>query len=404
MQPFLRFLVWLMMTFGFTSMFYFVSLPAHVPFILTAAVIIGFAICSFLWFRKHIPVVEEYTSGTDTTRAYIIFFCGLAYLVYKGYQLETEYGYWDAWWLWDHHAKYLQDASYWRELFKLDDPYHPDYPLYVSSLIAFGWRLTGTFSMLVPYSFSALVALVFPCALFLSLYKRSLAVASMAFLLLIFNESFARQAFNQYADQPLGLLLFCAIYCLRYARQNLQIIVVIGGLLGCCIWMKNEGLLLSLVFLLFNYRVLLREGRWRRFAAGIVFPICVYAFLKLNAPANDLAKSLGHETLRRLSDWSRYEIVFSNLVSLFEAQGPGLLMCFLFYAVYLYVARLRPGSEILMLFTCLLGFCLVYIISPHDLVWHLKTSLDRLVFQLLPALIFVIARDLSTVRLSVARQ
>jgi len=404
MQPALRFFVWLMLAFGFTSMTYFLSLPAHLPFLLTVFIVACFATLSFIWFKRNIPVSSGQPDQPDVFRAYVVFFAGLAFLVYKGYQLEAEYGYWDAWWLWDHHAKYLQDATYWRELFKLDDAYHPDYPLYVSSLIAFAWRLTGTFSMLVPYAFSALVALVFPCAFFLSLYPRNLVVATMAFVLLVFNESFVRQAFNQYADQPLGLLLFCAIFCMQYARQNAHVITVIGALLGCMIWMKNEGLLLSAVFLLFNYRVLLGGGSWRKFITGIAFPLCVYAFLKLNAPVNDLLKGQGAETIHRLADLSRYEAVFSNLFTLLASQGAGLLLCFLFYGVYCYVARLSPGRDVFMLLACMLGFCMVYIVTPHDLGWHIRTSMERVVYQLLPALIYVVARDLSTVRISMSRE
>jgi len=36
-----------------------------------------------------------------------------------------------------------------------------------------------------------------------------------------------------------------------------------------------------------------------------------------------------------------------------------------------------------------IGYYLVYIVTPHDLAWHLQYSLDRLLLQLWPSAIFV---------------
>ena len=37
----------------------------------------------------------------------------------------------------------------------------------------------------------------------------------------------------------------------------------------------------------------------------------------------------------------------------------------------------------------LLGFFFVYILTPHELSWHLDTSLSRLFLQLWPSIVFV---------------
>ena len=36
------------------------------------------------------------------------------------------------------------------------------------------------------------------------------------------------------------------------------------------------------------------------------------------------------------------------------------------------------------------GYTAIYIITPHDLRWHLATSLERLMLQLWPSLIFAV--------------
>lgn len=43
-----------------------------------------------------------------------------------------------------------------------------------------------------------------------------------------------------------------------------------------------------------------------------------------------------------------------------------------------------------VLLLLLVGYFLVYVTTPHDLSWHLETSLLRLFIQLWPAAIFVL--------------
>jgi len=34
------------------------------------------------------------------------------------------------------------------------------------------------------------------------------------------------------------------------------------------------------------------------------------------------------------------------------------------------------------------GYFMIYVITPHDLKWHIDTSIDRLMIQLLPMIVF----------------
>lgn len=52
------------------------------------------------------------------------------------------------------------------------------------------------------------------------------------------------------------------------------------------------------------------------------------------------------------------------------------------YKISIYISSI-------VLLLMLMGYFMVYIISPHDLVWHLNTSLERLFLQLLPSAIFI---------------
>ncbi len=392
-----------MLLLGSISMIYFLSLIAHLPVAVTVLLIIIYGLVSYKWLRKNMPVSEEVlTHKGDSIRDYALFFIGLLFIVVRSYFIEEQYGNWDAWWLWDYHAKYLQDPAYWRELFKLNDAYHPDYPLFVSSLIAFFWRCIGNYTMLVPYTFSIIVTLAVPAVIYLSLYNKNRFVAAVAYLMLAMNPTYLLFGLSQYADQPLGLMFLCALITMEQARLHEELVIVVAALLGCCIWMKNEGLWLSLVFVMFNARLLF--ANWKRFAAGIAFPVVVFGFLKLNAPANDLVKEQGADTFAQLFDVTRYKLVGNYFYTRFTDHTLVITACTIMYVIYCYLTRRSPGRNIWMLFTCTVGFGFVYILTPHDLSWHLATSFDRVLFQLVPAFVYVLARNFCELRLFVSRE
>jgi len=65
------------------------------------------------------------------------------------------------------------------------------------------------------------------------------------------------------------------------------------------------------------------------------------------------------------------------------------------YAVVMYTnipsdSRMRFFVLAAIILLQLLGYCAIYVITPHDLEWHIGTSLSRLVLQLYPAGIFLL--------------
>lgn len=392
-------IIWFLLLLGFASAIYFLSLPAHLPVWITLLLVGVGAYFSLRWLLKHAPQDEEAPlDKKDAWRAYAILLIGLGLIVEKGYRLQTQFGYWDAWWLWSHHSKYLQDSAYWRELFTLNDPYHPDYPLFLSSLIAFVWRLLGNFNHAVPFVFSILIAVLVPSVIFLALYRKNLLVASFAFLLVALNTEYLTMALSMYADQPLAFLFLGAFVCVEYATTNKQMVVVVAALLGCCIWMKNEGMLLALVFTAFYAKTLLGSGRVKQFAAGIALPLVAYAFLKLNAPANDLVKGQGGSTVDRLMDVARYEAICKYFYALLVGPLMYVSIAVMLYVVYCFLARQWPGRNFLIGMVCLIGFGFVYVLTPQDLGWHLSTSAGRVIYQVVPAVVYAMARNCCNLR------
>lgn len=47
-----------------------------------------------------------------------------------------------------------------------------------------------------------------------------------------------------------------------------------------------------------------------------------------------------------------------------------------------------PGLTIFLVF---IGYFMIFVISPHDIVWHTETALNRLLLQLWPSIILTIS-------------
>jgi putative copper export protein len=61
------------------------------------------------------------------------------------------------------------------------------------------------------------------------------------------------------------------------------------------------------------------------------------------------------------------------------------------------ISKKSNYQSIIVLLLMLSGYFMVYIITPHDLNWHLNTSLERLFLQLLPSVIFIFFMNLNNI-------
>lgn len=132
---------------------------------------------------------------------------------------------------------------------------------------------------------------------------------------------------------------------------------------------------------------------------GLFLILILLVYFKLHiAPDNDLVSGQNvAATLSRISHLSRYGQIsaafFKEMLAFDRWQVyPPLL------AGYLAVAGItrRPvdrftGLSILaVLLTVLCGFFCVYLVTPHDLHWHLRTALHRLLLQVWPATVLMV--------------
>lgn len=95
----------------------------------------------------------------------------------------------------------------------------------------------------------------------------------------------------------------------------------------------------------------------------------------------------------RLSDIDRYTKILTTFILKAFYTLPHLFFL-LFYPAYIGI-KIDDKSKIGVLTASsaltlmIMGYSLVYLITPYDLNWHLRTSLPRLLVQLWPSILLI---------------
>jgi hypothetical protein len=322
---------------------------------------------------------------------WLLFCAGAAALFVTGLFVEHSRSFpdggWDAIAIWNMRARALFAAPH--DLHAVFGPAplaHSDYPPLVPGLIAHGWFALGRRSVAVPIVIAGLYAAGGAGALWkAAAVQRGRAVGTCALLALICTPQFLIQAQIQYADLKLAMLLLVAVAFAserRHAAAGLA-----AGLAGLT---KNEGLLEAFLLvvalaLTAGPRVLLR------FLAGASAPLALLVYFKLRvAPPSEIAAafslSQGLSLLKHRLGWL-FRAFLRQAVD-FPVWGLAPLAIAAAWAARL--RRLRRSWSIAAPFVllCLGLFFCIYLVTPFDLQWHVRQSLDRLLFQLFPSVLY----------------
>ena len=269
--------------------------------------------------------------------------------------------------------------------------------------------------------------------------RRGEAWGLVAALAVLGSPGVQAAAVSQMADLPVGVALagavacgVMAIPCSQTASKNtlasndrvtsrwlgLGWASLAGLLAGAAAWTKNEGLLMALavgVGLLLVSVVLpllkaVRGGRsvdkaisyrglWivMAFVLAFVPTGLVLMGIKLSlAPPTDLIQNQSASGLSRLLDPMRHLQILVGFghAAIIAIGWPLLLAGLATLVIALRSPRQLAGPGILVgviLAVILAGECVVYLLTPHDLAWHLATSADRLVLQLWPTIVLGLA-------------
>jgi len=337
---------------------------------------------------------------------------------------------WDAFSIWNLHARFLfLGGNHWRDGLSPLIPWsHPDYPLLLPGAIAHFWMYLCNDSSAIP----AAIGLAFTFSTLGLLYGslervRGRTAAMLGLMTLASTPFFIEQGSAQYADVPLSFFFLASIASLSMYDQlpanearDRGLIVLAGLALGCAAWTKNEGVLFLFAIIVASLLVLVLDKR-QEIAASELQPIPsawsllvtlvlaaapifgLVLWLKHVAPRGDLFQA-PVIMLQKVLTPARYWAILKWYVKQFFRFGewwpvPATL---LFPALYVVLSDRHiapiPKSRSIALWTLgltLAGYFVIYVITPNELYWHLRFSLNRLFLQLWPSIIFLFFSSVS---------
>ncbi len=303
----------------------------------------------------------------------------------------TYSGRWDAWAIWLPHAKFLASDN-WDLFFRFTPQMgaHPDYPLMLPGWIAMGWKISNTTGQVVPLVVEAVVFIFVLLLVFVTQKKYWAGLITV--YLLAFSDIFLKWAFSGYADTLLALYFTSAVTSYYvFKNYSAKLMWIVGFLAASSGWVKNEGLLFFVLMSLFLTIKFFKQkdfSRFKYFVLGSIIPLSVIILFKsIIVSSNDLVSGW-HQTFTQLFDWKRYGIIFNFLYdTLLNFYRPLLILLVLL--IFLRRYRFFKSLGFKVIGSLLLGYILIYAMSPAGLEWHLRTSADRLFLQIYPVFLFV---------------
>lgn len=371
------------------TLLFVLSIFFHITFWVFVALLFSIVLLALVFYFYKYKVVLKKPGSLNLLPIHIIIGTFIFVFTYRFH--FNRWGSWDAWAIWNLHAKFLvaPDIS---AMFSPEMNWsHSDYPLFLPSIVALFWKSTGIIPV-VPALVAYLTALLLPLSSFASLYNRKLHISAIFVLaLFLLDTEYITLASYQYADTLLAftiLLAFIAFTHLEKGKNENALISIIGFLVAVCGWIKNEGLLFFAIFTLYfiarNYK---RYKVTAFYFLGAFLPLAVIIVFKLiYAPSNEIVSSQDNSIFNKILDFNRYSITLKYFENIIFNTYPILFFMLMFCLIYKVKALI--SFEFGVLFTLLIGYFAVYIITPFELNWHLSTSCSRLFHQIYPAFIY----------------
>lgn len=391
---------------GMSSILYFLVLQAPVGHVdmLTVQIIFLVLLLSITFLKErnqtwngiHLPSL----SYLQWVMLGIFFLASvIAMLVFIKTIISRPQGVLDAWSIWNRAARFIyRDPENWRATLSPDLALfrHADYPLLVPLNVAWGWEALGNETLRVPMLQSALFTFSTIMVMFSILaFTRTIGQASLASVALIAYSGIIVEGTYLIADVPVTYFILSSsiLMYLFVVRNESALLMLSGFMAGLAGWTKNEGLLFIAVspiaLIVISPKDIKRS--FLAYLTGLAIPLLVILYFKSLTPPNDLLNNNGLSLIEKITDISRYSTIIKSFASSFLNRS---FILVLLYTVIMHnklTAVYRRGSYaiITLLGLQLLGYAAIYLITPNDLEWHLRTSQSRLFLQILPLALFL---------------
>jgi hypothetical protein len=324
------------------------------------------------------------------------------------------HGEWDAWAQWNLRARFLFRGAgdgTWRDAFAPVLAWsHPDYPLLVPASVARLWQYHGRETVLAPIVFGGVMAAAAAAAAGLAAGRtRGTARGCLAAAIILACPSFVRYSAAQCADIALGFYVLAAFVFWANAGTGAaprsRVCLALAGMAAALAgWTKNEGLAAFAILALIMAIERVRSSGWRGLgdlapvlagAAPVLLAVVIFK-IALAPPSYFTAEQSLGQAAERLMDVERMRLVGAALAREMWLTGGTIVGVLPFLAVFAAVRGVDPaapaaaraaGPAMLLL----LGvYVVAYVVTPKDLAWQLRTSLDRLTLHVVPTLAWAI--------------
>ncbi|MEO6597811.1 MAG: hypothetical protein ABIP94_23950 [Planctomycetota bacterium] len=275
---------------------------------------------------------------------------------------------------------------------------HLDYPLMVPLHMASVFAVLDRVDDQLAKLPEALLYLGLACLVFSFCRRRTSLPMALAVTVLVIGAPWTlRQAGSGMAEVQLMAFYTASVVYLVEWRETLRwrLCVLCGVMSAFAAFTKNEGLALGVINCVVMALFPSPRAPWRRLLAGA--GLCALVFVLLVLPwmlwshgiprtHGDYLGNLSGATL--MSNLARIPTVlgaFGKQIVTFEQHG-------LLWLVLLATAALRwrtfADSTIKLLWVLLVlhlsSYAMIFVVTPHDVVWHMASSLHRLVLHALP--------------------
>jgi len=314
-------------------------------------------------------------------------------------------GEWDAWSIWNLRAAFLSvPDGHWRDGFVSTLAWsHPDYPLLVPASVARLWTFDESGAVFGPRLVAAAFVLSVALVMAGSVARRAGPVGMSLALALLMVPTFLYWGASQTADVPLGAFVLIAIAALSKPPGSRRYLLA-GLAAGFAAWTKNEGLVAAAAIILAGLAAARRDKNVRpdllALVAGLAIAGLPLLLFKLTlAPETDLVRQIiSQQPMEKATETARHAFVAGYLAREFFLWGgltpiPAstlLLACIALAAVQWGGVPRDATTATYVLAVMLVAYYWVYVLSPYDLEWHLRTSATRLIAQVWPAMVWTV--------------
>jgi hypothetical protein len=324
---------------------------------------------------------------------------------------QQPHGGYDAWVIWNARARAIfRGGEAWR-----DDIYgvvvghvHLDYPLLLPIGVVRTWMYAGGETPLGP----ALLAWLFTAA---TLGLLTFAVSALcgrthgylAGLVLLGYTFFVLHANSQLAEAPLVFFYVATFVLIAFhdegATPGRRLLVLAGLAAGLAAWTKNEGVLFLAALGIAHFAVVAFTLGLRSYtrqalalATGLVPVAAVILYFKTQlAPPNVwIAEMSAPVVAAQATDAGRYVAIaktFAERLILYSGPGINVGYLLILFLVCFGIDRRRLPSVVqagLTLTIMFCGFIGVYLLTVPNVTGFMSGSIDRLLLQLWPGLVF----------------